>query len=478
MNHGNFRIIGIAAIALLASFALGQQNQNNRSNNSNSSSSSNSGGRSSGGNTSSRSGGNENGASRGSYGENNQRGGSAGGNYQRNGGSYGGSQRNGGFYNNNSQRSGGSYDRGNSSSGRSYGSSGRDNTRSNSGRYSQDNRSTRSQDNTTSRYSHSAGGSTSGRVIGGSGFGQNQGTGRGDYTQGHTSTRSGGGFTRQNGYTENPRFNGGQGSENLRHYGPSRSGTVTYSGSYNRNNGGGISHLGRNGVHIAQPPRRGPGGLTGGLFGHEGVGLVHEGWRYGYYSYWPGWRDGFFAYPFYVFDPFVEVCYCSPWYYYPCLPAYIAAPRVIIVDSWPSTNWSGSDYDWQPSQDATPAKSDLDYSIDDIVDAFQSDDKKAIDRLVPQNGNVNIYVDGKYSYSLAASDFYDTYVDGIESTKTDRYEILDVKSNPDGTARVVAKHMYNDPWGERKFVYHSYFLVREGSDYVIREFGTSNYRAE
>ncbi len=147
------------------------------------------------------------------------------------------------------------------------------------------------------------------------------------------------------------------------------------------------------------------------------------------------------------------------------------------MDQYPSTGWRGYDYNWQPSQQESQGRSDLDYSVDDIVSAFQSDDHKAIDRLVPQNGTVNIYVDGQYSYSLAAKDFYDTYIDGIESTKTDRYEIMDVKINQDGTAKVVAKHIYTDPWGARTFVYHSYFLVHEGDEYVIREFGTSNYRA-
>ena len=95
--------------------------------------------------------------------------------------------------------------------------------------------------------------------------------------------------------------------------------------------------------------------------------------------------------------------------------------------------------------------------------------------MTPHSGNVRILTDGKYDYSLKANDFYDTYVDGIESTKTDRYEVLDVKTSPNGaTANVVAKHIYNDPYGNRTSVYHSYLLVKEGDEYVIREFGTSN----
>ena len=177
-----------------------------------------------------------------------------------------------------------------------------------------------------------------------------------------------------------------------------------------------------------------------------------------------------------MFDPWFAPCYCSPWYYYPCLPAYVAAPNVVIVDSYPSTNWVGNDYDWDPGS-RTATNPMLDDSVTDLVQAFEGDDHKAIDRVIPHSGNVNIYVDGKYSYSLKANDFYDTYVDGIESTKTDRYEVLDVKASKDGaTARVTAKHVYNDPWGNRTYVYHSYFLVKEGDEYVIREFGTSDYR--
>ena len=254
----------------------------------------------------------------------------------------------------------------------------------------------------------------------------------------------------------------------------SRNGRVTYTGNNNRY---GANHA-LDGESKFGAAHRGriDSSVLGKVIGGNRIGLVHGGWRTGYYGYWGGWRDSFFAYPFYMFDPWLGPCYCSPWYYYPCLPAYIAAPRVVIVDSYPSTNWSGDDYEWQqPSaQNSNPM---LDDSIQDLVTAFESQDHKIIDRVTPHSGNVNIYADGKYSYSLNANDFYDTYVDGIESTKTDRYQVIEVKASKDGsTARVTAKHVYNDPWGNRTYVYHSYFLVKEGEQYVIREFGTSDYR--
>jgi len=145
----------------------------------------------------------------------------------------------------------------------------------------------------------------------------------------------------------------------------------------------------------------------------------------------------------------------------------------VVADSYPSDRWVGRDYDYTPAPERV-SESGLDRTVDTLVVAFQDDDHKAIDSLIPKSGKVNIMADGKYSYSLNAGDFYNTYIDGIESTKTVRYEIVDVKTNADGTAKVVAKHVYNDPWGKETHVYHTYFLAREDGKYVIREFGTSN----
>jgi len=206
----------------------------------------------------------------------------------------------------------------------------------------------------------------------------------------------------------------------------------------------------------------------------NGGGFGRGGFRTGYFGYGPFWRDSFFCFPFYCFDPWLLGCYCSPWYCYPCLPPYVLAPNVIIEDNYPYENWSGSQYDWAPQSNAS-TNPVLDDSVEDLVQSFEGDDHKAIDRVTPHSGDVKILADGKYNYSLKANDFYDTYVDGIESTKTDRYQIVDVEASKDGaSARVVAKHIYNDPQGNRTSVYHSYLMVKEGGEYVIRQFGTSN----
>ncbi|AIE86751.1 hypothetical protein [Fimbriimonas ginsengisoli] len=211
----------------------------------------------------------------------------------------------------------------------------------------------------------------------------------------------------------------------------------------------------------------------------RGVGIVRGGYRYGYYHYRRDWQDDWFCYPYYAFDPFrFDRCVTSPWYYYVSCPPYLNYSRVTIVNVYPTSNWSGDNYDWRPidQYDRNARYEDLDYAIEDIVDVFQNGSRRSLDRLVPRRGSVNIYTEGNYSYSLGADDFYDLYQDGMENVNTVRYQIVDVQRDRNGNARVLARHEFIDPWNQRQTVWHTYYLQRERRDYVIREFGTSYYR--
>jgi hypothetical protein len=212
--------------------------------------------------------------------------------------------------------------------------------------------------------------------------------------------------------------------------------------------------------------------LVGSVRNGERVGLLVGGVRYGYYHYNRRFNDDHFFFGFYVFDPFLyDTCVCSPWYYYPCLPPYLAYNRVVIVDNYYSSGWEGRPYYWENEQPAS--RTDLDLALQDMVSAFQDDDRRAISRLIPRDGQVNIYTEGNYSYSLSSDAFYDLYKDGIENVHTDKYQITRVETNDRGDARIEARHDYVDPWNNTQTVYHTYYLVRQGHDYVIREFGTS-----
>lgn len=257
----------------------------------------------------------------------------------------------------------------------------------------------------------------------------------------------------------------------------SRSGQVRY---------GTISNVGTRGRIDSARIGRAPVIIDSGVLStrinrSERTGIVVNGIRVGYYHYNQRWCDDYFYYPHYVFDPwaFNNRCYPSPWYYYVSIPAYVNPTRVIVVNTFPTQIWSGQAYQWQRNSNNFDRswnrdRSELDYTLDDLVDAFERADRRAAGRLVPRSGNVNIYTDGRYGYSLNADDFYDLFMDGLFNNDTRRYEILNVEMNNRGdAARVYARHESVDPWGNRQTVYHNYYLERERRDFVIREFGTS-----
>ena len=218
---------------------------------------------------------------------------------------------------------------------------------------------------------------------------------------------------------------------------------------------------------------------------HDLVHIYGSNARRGYYAYSSRWVDSGFFFGAYIFDPFDSFGYVSPWYYYPCLPGYIAPERVVIIPGGGLPPYfAGSEYDWNAGYDAgyragvaagQHSSRAIDYAVDDIVAMFQKQDLRALDRLVPETGNVNIYVDGKYSYSVNADDFYDLMRDNLTNTDTTDYRILDVRTQGD-MVKVLAEHDYRDPWGENQAVFHTYVLKVGRRSAQITEFGTSQTR--
>lgn len=218
----------------------------------------------------------------------------------------------------------------------------------------------------------------------------------------------------------------------------------------------------------------------------EDVRLNIGGVRINYYHYDRNWCDDYFYYPYYYSNPYGYQCVISPWYYYPCLPPYLAYNRCVFLNFGPwNSNWHGTSYTWNRPNYYNNYNNDgyrdyrrgtftdLDYAIDDIVNSFERQDRRAIGRLMPEQGNVAIYVDGNYSYSLNSDDFYDMFTDAVENTRTTRYDILSVQVNGN-RARVNARHEYEDPWGRAVSVYHYYELQEDRHNMVITRFGVNN----
>lgn len=198
--------------------------------------------------------------------------------------------------------------------------------------------------------------------------------------------------------------------------------------------------------------------------------------RTGYYHYDPFWRDDWFWSSSYIFNPFNNTrCVVSPWYYYPSLPGYLNYNSITIIQIG-ADRFQGNYYGFKRSNywnNSYERRSDLDYAVDDLIWSFENGDRRSLSRLIPSRGNVDIYLENQYDYSLNADEFYRLMLDVIFNTETRRYEIVSVKTSRD-QAEVVARHDSIDPWGRNLSVYHWYRLEQDRRGYVITKFGTSS----
>ncbi len=323
----------------------------------------------------------------------------------------------------------------------------------------------------------SSGGSSSGgygRSQGGgsssSGGGLGRSQGGGSSSGGNSRSQGDGGLGRVNDERLNRTNSIGKGSDQ------GRSGASGYGSNNNRGRGDGTFRIESPQLNLNK------GSLSSQVFRSETV-RVNSRWRDGYYGYNDNWRDDNFFYPHYVFSPWGQNrdCTVSPWYYYPSLPGYIWSSRIHYYSNT-SCDWGiGTIYQWNRRNDNygwnsyDRRDSGLDEALDDIVNLFERGDRRALNRLVPRRGRVNIYMDSQYCYSLDADDFYDLLLDNVQSTRTSRYSIDRVTTYRD-TAQVSASHEYTDPWGRRQCVYHNYRLESDRYGYVITDFLTSGRR--
>jgi hypothetical protein len=174
----------------------------------------------------------------------------------------------------------------------------------------------------------------------------------------------------------------------------------------------------------------------------------------------------------------------SPWYHYAFLPGYLNF-NTVVVGNWVSPwgwnsgityvwdtgpNWGWGGNNWNNRRDP-----EVDDAIADIRNMFERYDRRALDRLVPRDGQVAILRDGRYDYSLNAPDFYDLLNDLASNAETRRYRIDEVRTARD-SMRLIATHEFTDPWGNRQRVFHHFFLQFERGGMVIREFSSSDRR--
>lgn len=185
------------------------------------------------------------------------------------------------------------------------------------------------------------------------------------------------------------------------------------------------------------------------------------------------WRQGYderdnrgsqFHFSFYLSAPTVP-CVPSPWYDYSAVPAYLQESSVTVLN--PSyVNWDEGNF-------YTSGNYLLTRAVTMISSAFQTGNTINVPQLVEANGQVNVYNDGQYEYSLSGNDFGQMMEDNAASTQTVSFAVTSVRT--DGAyATVDAAHTFTDPGGNTQTVYQEYRLEKVGGSYYITDFSTSD----
>jgi len=230
---------------------------------------------------------------------------------------------------------------------------------------------------------------------------------------------------------------------------------------------------------------------------HHGWHGDHDGWHDDH-----GWGGGFapwfwfsFWYPFYFSDPF----WYAWWYpgYYPAAysywgwtPAWIYPSRAYYdpyAYSYVSTDcgYVGCGYGYGSPTDnyyrygtAAPVSPVLDYAglqqaVDDIRAAWINSDTAILANHLTDQVDVQVYFDGKYTYSTKTSDFYAMTADTMATTRTAALDLTDPVWISTSEVFVSGSHAFDDPQGERHTVYLSYRLRQLGAGWYIVAVGSS-----
>jgi hypothetical protein len=247
------------------------------------------------------------------------------------------------------------------------------------------------------------------------------------------------------------------------------------------------SPIDRAGVHYRRAPQYGYNPRNGRYesFDHSrsrwsisvlfGTAAAYPTYRFRYHSN----HYGLYYYPYYCTDTFglsVGSYYQSPYFYFgSLLPLYIPSTRVVVVDRpviVHDDDYSSDDADSYYLN--RPVEQDVDSALAEIRRAWVTDDIDLLLKHVRSDQDINVYLKGKYTYSLPAEDYRDLTQDAMKNTETTSFRWLSVDRRSDDEVFVRGEHTFNDSDGEKRTVYTTFTLVQENGAWWIAEVGTSN----
>jgi len=196
--------------------------------------------------------------------------------------------------------------------------------------------------------------------------------------------------------------------------------------------------------------------------------------------------DGFFGFRHFnhhaivAIDFFYPFYFCDPYWFAFSYPGYY--PSIYALWGWcpgwvyPTRVYYEPYYYYYPvprddgkyDRDAASAER----AINDLRHAWIEGDIKQLSAHLTDQLDVQIYFEGKYSYTTSTKDYYAMTADTMSTTQTVAMEFSDPVWVSKDEVFYAGRQVFKDPEGERHTLYVSYRLRRLGSDWYIVGFGS------
>lgn len=203
------------------------------------------------------------------------------------------------------------------------------------------------------------------------------------------------------------------------------------------------------------PPRH-----SGGRYYYNVPGYTSPFW-YGFWGFGLGLALGSAYRPYY--SPFVD-------YGFP----YVYSPSIVVTQVPTYSYTEVPRYSYGGGYYLSPGyQTGLTEAIADIRKGWTDGREDLLLKHVPADRQVQVYINGEYSYSLPSSDYTSMVRDAMGRVRTVAFTITGVERRSDGAYLVRARHDFrdiNDQYKERNV---SYTLAPEEGSWVIAAVGSS-----
>ncbi len=199
----------------------------------------------------------------------------------------------------------------------------------------------------------------------------------------------------------------------------------------------------------------------------------------GYYSYDGfGYRSGF-SYGYWAFGHPRYSHYDSPFFFFGLL--FIVGERCERVQQPAYSYYPASDYDYGSGYSdgyylSRNRYSGLHAALNDIRNAWMTDDSDPMARHIDPGARLAVYQDGKYSYSMSGKDYRGMTSDAMHHTDTSTFAIYKVEKRSDGAYIAFGKQQFNDVDNNHKVAFVSYTIIPRHGKWMMTAVGSSSHR--